>query len=199
MGVIRFVDRPEASTGRVVSSLATGTIKYIASRDLPKSEQKGVLIYTLDTQELFSGNGMGSPLKAISDTMTYDTLADFPARGLPNRIYINKEDKLIYYWESTNKIYVKQSQGTAEVSYDLEKKIDRFDIEEDGITTFTISETPVGKVKMLINGVSYTENEEFELDRDTRLATWIYTDTAGGFDLGEGFRVEFVYDFNPED
>ena len=40
-------------------------LKYAVSEDLPASEAKDVLIYTLDTDELWHGNGPGFPMTKV--------------------------------------------------------------------------------------------------------------------------------------
>lgn len=42
-------------------------IKYAMSDELPASEAKDVLIYTLDTDELWHGNGPGYPMTKVND------------------------------------------------------------------------------------------------------------------------------------
>ena len=62
----------------------------------------------------------------------------------------------------------------------------------EAVTTFNLSQVPNGeKVTMYVNGVAYFENEDFTVNRETKVATWINTD----FDITSevASKVRFVY------
>ena len=62
----------------------------------------------------------------------------------------------------------------------------------EAITSFTLSQVPnADKVTMFINGVAYFENEDFTINRETKIVTWTNTD----FDITNEVtsKVRFVY------
>ena len=49
-----------------VKNADIATVKYTTLENLPKREDKSVLIYTTDTQEFFIGQGVGSSIVKIN-------------------------------------------------------------------------------------------------------------------------------------
>lgn len=45
----------------------TAVLKYCLHDQLPPAEEKGVAIYTIDSHELYHGNGQGAPLSRITN------------------------------------------------------------------------------------------------------------------------------------
>lgn len=65
------------------------------------------------------------------------------------------------------------------------------------ITTFTLTYKPTAnKVLMNLNHLMYTEDEDFNVDRDTKTVTWTATAENGGIDITtKDFQsVIFIYD-----
>lgn len=62
----------------------------------------------------------------------------------------------------------------------------------EAITSFTLSQVPnADKVTMFINGVAYFENEEFTVDRETKIVTWTNTDFEINNEITN--KVRFIY------
>lgn len=49
----------------------------------------------------------------------------------------------------------------------------------------------VDTIKLFVNGIKY----DHAYDPETRLASWVFPASSGGFDLLENFKVEIVYDY----
>ena len=63
-------------------------------------------------------------------------------------------------------------------------------------TEFNVSCVPTDdKLVLSVNGVNYTEDKHFTVDRSAKTVTWTYTAANGGFDLNEALTdsVKFVY------
>ena len=57
-----------------------------------------------------------------------------------------------------------------------------------------MAETPnATPVVVKINGISYSEGDEFTVDRVNKKVVWTYTAANGGFDLVTGMKLEVVY------
>lgn len=82
--------------------LKRGTKSSVAAASLIKGE----VAVTLDTNELYVGDGTGSKLK-ITDVFFYNTYSDFPSTGQVSKIYISKATGAIYIWDSTSSQYIK--------------------------------------------------------------------------------------------
>ena len=62
----------------------------------------------------------------------------------------------------------------------------------DPVTSFTLTEVPNSdKVQMFINGIMYNEGEDFTVDRETKIVTWVSSE----FDINNEVadKVKFVY------
>ena len=63
-------------------------------------------------------------------------------------------------------------------------------------TEFNVSCVPTDdKLVLSVNGVNYTEDKHFTVDRSAKTVTWTYTAANGGFDLNKALadNVKFVY------
>ena len=60
-------------------------------------------------------------------------------------------------------------------------------------TTFTLANIPNSqKIELNINGVIYNEDEEFTVDRATKVLTWNFTAANGGFDISKDFATSMM-------
>ena len=46
---------------------------------------------------------------------------------------------------------------------------------------------------MVVNGITYSENHDFTVDRAAKTVTWTNTAVANGFDIDKEDVVKFVY------
>ncbi len=191
MGTIRFIKRSIRDISQIKATPLEGIIKYLLKDALPESARVGTFFYTIDTQELFCGNGIGNELGHISDTMVFNKMSDFPTKGANNKIYIDETTKVSYFWDKDK--YVKQSQDT--VFYSSQYMTDKFVIQESGQTEFILTEKPISYVATIVNGISYSEGTHLIIDREGKKATWTYTEDNGGLNLDTGFKVNFTYRF----
>ena len=59
---------------------------------------------------------------------------------------------------------------------------------------FSLSEVPNATlVVMKINGISYTEGEDFTVNRPAKTLAWTNTDANGGFDILNTMKIEILY------
>lgn len=210
MSIIRFVDRgvSDSSRSQYKPSPSVGILKYSLKKNLPEGTTRNVLIYTTDTQELFYGRGVGSPLGKISDVLLFEERGDFPETGLEDKLYINKKLKEIYYWENDRYELIQGGLGDGISEAIIDELYDLIDsmvysgyIQEDNLSQeaeneFHLQYKPVpNTIKMVINGIEYSEGA-FEYDKSENKIIWRWTKEEGGFDLLPGWHVKIVYDFN---
>lgn len=66
-----------------------------------------------------------------------------------------------------------------------------------GVTEFKLTYTPIGKIRMYVNGVRQFRTC-FRYNPAKNSITWIFTSDKGGFDI-EDSEVVFEYDYNREE
>lgn len=209
MGVVQFVDgdkplinRPDNTT---YSPVFTASIVYGMSRDLPDSLRTNTFLYTIDTQELYHGAGSNRPLEKVSDVVLHDDYREFPEKGVPGKVYIEKSTGDIYYYEKGHYVPTSSSSGESSVRHlqdkleEIESSIRYVGFEEfvisDGTSNIlSITENAVPKtIELYVNGVKY-ENDAFSYDEETKAITWLWNSNVGGFDLEADFVATVKYD-----
>ena len=206
VGVIRFVDKNTITnpTAEPPSNPLKGTLMYTLKKDLPSSLRRGVFIYCSDTQEIFHGNGLGYPLSRVSDVLLFSGEDEFPDKGVADRLYIDKSNKGMYYWNGSQYVLSNEGPVSREVSDGFYKILasmkfigykQRFTFGDDANFPVALDHVPAkDTIKVYVNGVGY-EKPSFLYDRATNLIYWLFNESRGGFDLQEGFEIVVSYDF----
>ena len=93
---------------------AIATLKYSTYSNLPDTEDKSVLIYTTDSGEFFEGQGYASALKKLgTDNLAFvNTKTDLPAEGSKTKLYIAKDNSVIYAFTDTGYVAISGGQGS---------------------------------------------------------------------------------------
>jgi hypothetical protein len=127
--------------------------------------------------------GGGKKLRADADSLRVDT--DALRKDLDDEILrANNADKFHDNRLGTITTAFTGLQEEINSIKQIERRLDFLSLDESKPTELVLPFAPnTTLVVLYINGVPYHEDAEFTVNRETRVITWIFTFSNGGFDL----------------
>lgn len=140
-------------------------------------------------------------IDAITEKVGETTVANAVKKAsdeLKATIDANKEEANNRFTEIDEKVTANANE-IADIKGSLEDTVrDKIAVTSGGVTTsFSLTKTPsVAPVEMIINHLTYFENEDFTVDRATNTVTWTNTSAVGGFDIDQSLTDVILFKYS---
>lgn len=145
------VEKKVTSIG-MQQDIENAVLRTCEHNELPDYASNNMLIYTRDTGQIFAGRGKGMSLLDMSDVIVINNFDYLPSVGVPNKLYISKEDSCFVYFDAEKQSYTHLSLNNIDQSIVGKKGVVEYDLPND----------------FPIDG----ESEKLYLTKDNKLYRW---------------------------